>query len=302
MNKVLKVIIGLIISIVLLYLLLFNIELEVISNYLADISFEIIIVGFFIYLFMNLFRAARLKVLFPDISVKDILRITFIHNFFNNLLPVRTGELSHIYLIKKKKSYAHGVSSLFFLRFLDLLTVAIIFVVALLFSQFVVSDFYTYIIWLIVLLAVILLAYIIFVNVNIKHKFVSKVQKTIKEYSYKKIFLALFSTVGVWIFSFLLYYIIVQDLSMNLSYFDIVIPTCLLILSTVLPISGLAGFGTMEGAWTLGLLYLGIPKAEGVSSGLIIHILRIVYVVILGGIGFLISKTDKNKRKILNRK
>jgi hypothetical protein len=45
----------------------------------------------------------------------------------------------------------------------------------------------------------------------------------------------------------------------------------------------------MEGAWVIGLLYFGIGKDIGVASGILIHLLRILYILILGLIGFVLN-------------
>ncbi|HMT91941.1 lysylphosphatidylglycerol synthase transmembrane domain-containing protein [uncultured Thiothrix sp.] len=50
------------------------------------------------------------------------LRLTLLHNFFNNLLPARTGELSFPMMMKRyfDINYAQSVSALLWFRFLDL--------------------------------------------------------------------------------------------------------------------------------------------------------------------------------------
>lgn len=69
-------------------------------------------------------RTWRLYDYFPALRPYPVacLRLTLLHNVFNNLLPARTGELSFPMMMKRYFgiNYAHSVSALLWFRFLDL--------------------------------------------------------------------------------------------------------------------------------------------------------------------------------------
>lgn len=69
-------------------------------------------------------RTWRLYDYFPALHPHPIatLRLTLLHNAFNNLLPARTGELSFPMMMKRyfDINYAKSVSALLWFRFLDL--------------------------------------------------------------------------------------------------------------------------------------------------------------------------------------
>jgi len=69
-------------------------------------------------------RTWRLYDYFPALRPHPVasLRLTLLHNIFNNLLPARTGELSFPMMMKRyfDINYAQSVSALLWFRFLDL--------------------------------------------------------------------------------------------------------------------------------------------------------------------------------------
>jgi uncharacterized membrane protein YbhN (UPF0104 family) len=69
-------------------------------------------------------RTWRLYDYFPALRSRPLptLRLTLLHNIFNNLLPARTGELSFPMMMKRyfDINYAQSVSALLWFRFLDL--------------------------------------------------------------------------------------------------------------------------------------------------------------------------------------
>lgn len=59
----------------------------------------------------------------------------------------------------------------------------------------------------------------------------------------------------------------------------------LAILTSLLPVSAFASFGTFEPGWVLGFGVLGIPKDLAAATGIGVHVVQLVNVVMLGLIG-----------------
>ncbi|GAA6145318.1 lysylphosphatidylglycerol synthase transmembrane domain-containing protein [Thalassolituus maritimus] len=82
-------------------------------------------IGLLLMLVSYLLRAVRFHDFFATYtrgSFLPLLRITVLHNFFNNLLPMRSGEASFPLLMKQRYGipYRHSTPALLWLRLLDL--------------------------------------------------------------------------------------------------------------------------------------------------------------------------------------
>lgn len=90
----------------------------------ASLSWKQLLVALVLLLVSYALRTWRLYDYFPALCPYPwpTLRLTLLHNVFNNLLPARTGELSFPMLMKRyfNINYAQSVSALLWFRFLDL--------------------------------------------------------------------------------------------------------------------------------------------------------------------------------------
>ena len=100
----------------------------------VDFRFSFIALG--LYIAANIFRAYRFNlILNEEISVKKFLRIVFLQNFWNVILPFRLGEISYVHMVHKSGvNIGQNIASLLGARIFDLLSIITIFTIALLFS------------------------------------------------------------------------------------------------------------------------------------------------------------------------
>jgi hypothetical protein len=56
----------------------------------------------------------------------------------------------------------------------------------------------------------------------------------------------------------------------------------LAILTSLIPVSAFANFGTLELGWVLGFGVLGIPRDLALATGLGLHAVQLVHIVALG--------------------
>ena len=60
-----------------------------------------------------------------------MLRLTFASSLASQVLPLKLGELTYVYLLKRdnRASISHGLSSLMIMRLIDLLAVSLLFII-----------------------------------------------------------------------------------------------------------------------------------------------------------------------------
>jgi len=236
----------------------------------------------------------------------------------NNILPMRTGELSYIYLLKKlhNKSTGEGIATLFVARVFDFISISLLFFISALIVQNL-PDTIIKLIWIIAIFMV-LIVFFLFILTHFGERFIVVVEKIatklglrkkhLVDYllrkgmetvdSFKKIgrgktveiFLI---SMGIWLSLYSVNYILVNAMGINLTFCVVLLGSTFLVFTTVLPIQGMGGFGTYESAWTIAFISLGITKQVAITSGFGIHILCVSYFLILGSFGLLRLKFKK---------
>jgi len=309
MRKYLKIILGSIVSVLLLILLFSQMDFNYFLTLLKNIKFSYLLLGFVSYFIMNVFRSMRFYILLKKkIGFSKITNIVFLHNFFNNILPLRTGELSFFWFMKKKKiDFPKSFSSLAISRFMDFISILLIFFMTLIFLSDIPFQIMLFRDVLLIFLFLILTSIIVLVPLSKKiikkFKFnfkairkilhnLDKIDKEIKKTSKKQLFLTFILSLFIWISSFFVFYIIIKGAQIKLSLAFIIIAATLAIFSTLLPIQGILQLGTVEGAWALGLIILGAPKQIAIYTGFLTHFVRILYFTLLGAFGYWRYKDD----------
>ena len=72
-------------------------------------------------------------------------------------------------------------------------------------------------------------------------------------------------------------------------------------MSAMLPVSGLAAFGTWEAAWTLGFTRLGLTEQEAIVSGFATHILSQLHDYGLGIVALLVLMAPFQTARVARR-
>ena len=310
-SKTIAKISAVVITAVLLAILLSQIQIADIIVTLASIDPLYLVAGFILYTCSYFFRALRFHILLnKEVRLRDLFNIVCVHNMVNNILPARTGELSYIYLLKKlhNKKTGEGIATLFVARVFDFISISLLFLV----SAFMMHELPKMIIksvWVIALflglIAIFLIALLFFgkpflnlvkifferFNWDKKHfadYLLRKGEETVESFekikiSGKIIIIALIlNSFAIWLLLYSLNYILVRAMDINLSYFEVVFASTFAVFTTILPIQGIGGFGTLESGWTVGFIAVGVTKEVAISSGFGFHIILWLYFVILG--------------------
>ncbi len=322
-KQIVTIVISTVITIVLIYLLLKTISLKDFSDAFSKISLVVIALSFFAYLLSYVFRTLRFKELNPKIRFNKLFSIVCIHNFFNNIIPARIGELSYVYLVGKQKDQTteSGIASLVFSRIMDLgITLLLSLLVLILFKSKLNLDEKNY---LLVLFLIIIILAISVIVLFFRQKVEGVVKKTVDFTQIKKIssllslldkiklsliyfkstiskriiVLSVIYSLGIVFAQYVFFYVIMKDLGLGLSFLNVVLGSMLIFIAVILPVQGIGGFGTYEGVWTIVLIYFGIPLEIAITTSFIIHILQLAYLTILGSVGLIHYKILDRKEK-----
>ncbi|MCP4725092.1 MAG: flippase-like domain-containing protein [bacterium] len=225
-------------------------------------------------------------------------RLVLLHNFFNNLLPMRTGEAAFPLLMKRyfAVNITESISVLFWLRFLDLHFLSVAAYIILF------SDFYTSVPGNILLLALILLPAGIyafrrkltpladadgsFIKRNLT-KLASGLPDSVSRLLRSWLWTVMNWSLKLTAYAFIL--VTVIDIKFSSAVFASIIGD----LSSILPIHGFAGTATYEGGVVLGLKYFQIPLETALNAAVVLHIFFLACSFIGACIGYLIYSKNK---------
>jgi len=229
----------------------------------------------------------------------------------NNVLPARTGELSYIFLLKKlhQRKIEEGIATLIVARLFDFIVISIIFFVSVVGVQnlpAVINEVIGIIAGLLGLVVLLLISFLYLGDkfLYIARKFVLRLRLNTRPMNYvlkkgeevgeflggksRGIVLQLFLvSLGLWIASYMVAVVLITGLQLELTVFEILVCTSFLAVTTSLPIQGILGLGTTEGAWSVGFLLFGIAKEVAISASFGLHIIVLGYLLILGVYGII---------------
>jgi len=284
-----------------------------------------LIIGLILMFSIDYFKAYRSKILVGSdrIGIGDMFVVSLIRNAFNMVLPARTGELSYVYVLKRKFKFPVeiGVSTLMVALIFDTVVVFLMIVISIIIvgiNRFAISS--TSIILIAIGLLIIALLILVFLYKIIrfftgifnwiisktrigKNKAVQYIYKKLvdtnenikiiqKRKIYWKVFLA---SVATRILKFTSYYFLIHAILKpmgyefgDLSYWVIFLATVAAEISAVLPTHALAGFGTYEGAFALAFVALGFSSKISIIVGFNYHIINLIFTVTLGIIAMIV--------------
>ena len=297
----------------LLYFLLRQIDFHSLLRLLLQVNLVYLLLGSLMYLgkaFTRTFRIMRLNQAVSPGFIR-MLRLTLATGLASQLLPMKLGEFSYVYLLKKehRSPISHGLSSLMAIRIIDLLAISLLFVLAsLVFPTPGGLSIYlrSVMIFMGILLAMIL--GMLFLSVNerfnvqflyrwhvverftILQKFVHAVEGFIVDFrQYQS--LQYLEWLGLalleWFINYAVFYLLLLGLGLTPTYFDTVVGVTFAALASVLPVNSFGNFGTQEAGWATGLILLGYSKDIALTSGFATHLLTLLFMLIFGGISWL---------------
>jgi len=313
-----KEILGILIAVSLILFLLSQIEFSKLVYSLASIDPLYLALGFALYFTTYFLRAARFKVILgSEAKYLDLLKVLFIHNMVNQVLPARTGELSYIYLMEKRNLPINkGISSLALARVFDLVGISLLFLISILVLGELNSTFLN--LMLVMSFVVGLTLFMLLCLFLYKKKFIDRVQsltellrvnkfdftkralekgeeaiEDMKVIKSKHVFLySTLISMGIWFISTILMYLFLSQMDVMLSIWEGCLGSMVIVITSILPIHSVGGFGTTESVWATIYISLGVSKEMAIASGIGIHLILFMYLLIIGVVGVFLMRMD----------
>jgi len=290
LKRILSFGLKLLVSSILLYIFLSQIDINAVKETLKQTKIPLFITGFFIYL-SAIFVATRRWALFLPSELKyfKLVSLYFIGSFFNTFLLGLVGgdAVKAFYLYRHIGKGGLSLATVFMDRYMGLSAMAGIAIIASIGGYTFIKG--TQIVWFIlVFLCVLLLASFILWTVNWgKIKFLSSFYTPLMEYKTKKqiIYKGLLlgfvvQCLGIISVCFLSFSI---GLNVPIVYFFIFIP--IISVASAIPVS-VAGLGIREAGFVILFTKVGLTSAEALSLSLLVFT-TMVMTNLIGGIEYL---------------
>ncbi|MEW6439780.1 MAG: lysylphosphatidylglycerol synthase transmembrane domain-containing protein [bacterium] len=258
----------------------------------------------------------RLLVHSRSVPVKRLLDIVLVHNFMNHFLPLRAGELTYVYLLRRREGVpvAEGLTTLVISRCLDLVSFTLYYPLAILalhLGGFAFPPFVRRALWAAALLFLLLMALLVALSwkgralldrfertswvrgLRRRSRLAKLVLDKLEEVSlgfehlgnrriYWKALALSLATLGL---VYLVGYVLLTGMGYFISFPLIIVCSTLASLGFMLPLYSFGGFGTLEAGWTVGCMMAGFSKEMALASGFSFHILVLAYVTLMGIVG-----------------
>ena len=303
-----KTIIGLIISIVGIYLAFYDFDISTFLYTVGSIKYEYVLLACMLLIFSVWLRALRWKLLFKmkdGVNTYSLFQYELIGYFGNNILPLRLGELLRTYMLGKQyslpKPYVFGTIVLE--RILD--TFSLVFLSLLLLIIYPLNDFIRNYIYLGILISLVILFLLLALNkmnlVKINKGFLSFIARFVdgfKNIKYKKIPNLSILSILIWC----VYWLDVHLIQAAFGFSMTISHSLLLLVVTTLFMSIPSAPG-MIGTFHLGVKYVMVilfvdsyifTTSQVASFAIVLHAYGYISYTVIGAIYFVRSQFNIN--------
>jgi uncharacterized protein (TIRG00374 family) len=297
---------GIIVSLVFIYLLFKNTNVSEILKNIASINISSLILIPLLTLFIIALKTFRWKKLLDksdNIPYRVLLPIGYMSNFLNIIFPFRAGEVAQIFLTKSytRISRSNIAGSLFLNKFMEIISMLILFYPLTVFVSIPALDFLITPIRYLLIFTIIFLLLFAFNIIDIKkHKQpTNKVMGSLyrflmslkhiedKGLLIKSILISLF----VWLIELVKIYLLLNAFGIDVPFWATILVTVGINLAMLIPATS-GSFGPYEYAIILVLGIFAVPKEKAVAFAITLHFLEIILVLIIGFIFYLRIKKN----------
>jgi len=304
-----RVLIALTISLIILVLLFQFADPGKILTVLTQITWQAILLGFVLSIASYFLRALRFYILLQKrVSFSELLSVVAVQNLLVNTTPSRVGDVSFLYILKKKNHIGaiQSASALVIARIFDFTVIMLCLFFSLLFTPNTpeaIAKALPAIVAMVVGLNIFLLILVyhgrkaqsafekILGSLNLVEKFpfpflLEKTQKLCESFEQIKSRKIFFTTLVISALSWFTIYstsiVLIRGLGFDFPAPLIVVGATAAMFSAFLPIQGLGGFGTIEAAWVVVLLPFGYSPETIILASLNSHIIYLFYYTLMG--------------------
>ena len=299
---------------VIIFILYRQIDFEKFQSLSFKIDYTLMVAAFTLYVGSSLIRAKRFNYLLDNgVKLIDMFKITSLYNLYTGLLPGGIGELSFVYLLRKKVegSVPAAFSSVIITRIHDIFIMAVFLLISLLIvGNAEVTKAEYVMIFAVIIIMLFLIRYIdlIINTINktlslvIRHgsfllntiEHLSRVGRIMRVNRDKSLSL-LFVSASYWVVNSFIVQLLFRSMGVNLGYFEAVLMTAITIFVSIIPFNTLGGFGYKEAGITLGLMFIMVDKNSAIFYSFLFHLLSLGFMFALATLGML---TDVKLTKV----
>ena len=316
LQKTVRIVLPTLLVIIISFFLLKEIDLKKIPETLSGVSVQAITIGFVCYCLLVLAKTLRFRtILRLDASVTQVYPILALHTFWGNFLPMRTGDISYVYLMQRRQNVevTQGIASLMIASLIDLvLLVGLMAASAIPLLDKLSSHFSRTILFLIPLLIGIGLMSVMVLACIAPEMCKSMAMKCtrpllrwekrpltwilnniIAVINHLTVFRLNIHLLKVWVYSLLCLIIrfgfqcyLVSEMGVDIPLIEVLFALAFTNGFNLLPIQSVANFGTTEFPFAWLLNYFGTSLDISIATGISLHLLILLYCLPLGIFGF----------------
>ncbi len=295
----------LLITLLPIYLILKNIDLDITFGLITNIGLPYLFSAMVVLLIQIFVMTIRWEIVLDslgiEISFKNVISIFWIGLFFNQILPTSVGgdAVRGLYLYQRGYSFAKASQGVIFDRIIGLISlVAIVIITLPLGLQLVDSDNAKWGLMSIIIFFICALTLLLNINMissrfqkwNLIYKF-SSIMTVIRDsiFSLNPGFKLLLISILVHFLSILTMTILAIGMQLELRIIGLLVIVPVVTLLMVLPIS-IAGWGIREGAMIIGLGFIGVGAENAFALSLLFGFLMLSIAIPGGAIWIVSSK------------
>jgi len=309
----LKAIVGLLITVALVAVLLHFVDPRDVMRMLSRTRWPLYGAALGIWIVMYLVRTVRFVLLAPRTPFVTMLCIASVHNFLLRLLPMRAGDVSYAFLVRRTGNAGLGESllGLLLLRVLDATVVVVVFTVTLALdsgtylgdrrSGLLVASLAGALGLLLVFALPRLLRVVLRGSRRVVTLFgiqdrpvvdraLGHVDRSIETFARIGLSTTLKitgATVVLWLLTFTAFFVIMRAFTMPVGVTQTVLGSTAAVVTGFLPIGGIGSFGTLEAGWFLGFVLVGLDQQQAVASGFGVSLATFSYAALMGLVGWI---------------
>jgi uncharacterized membrane protein YbhN (UPF0104 family) len=274
---------------------------------------------FTLSLFLRSWRA-RMVLLgcFCAPSIRFFL-ITTLHNAANQVMPMRSGEMTYPYLFKKYAGFliSKGAASLLVIRLYEVFVLVIILLLGLIWlksegetgiligSAAAVLAVTAFLFWRQLPGLLLMLEGLIKrvryrsgekdISTNRQDSFLYLLAQEVAKPISISVHLGLaLSSLANWFVIIALFWCVLSGVGINLGFAEAVVGSSICGLGQLVPLGTIGNFGPIEAGWTLGFALVGVEVKAALSAGIIMHLLVFASSLLLAFISWVVLQLSQS--------
>lgn len=290
-NKYFKNVVGIIISLSILYYLFFSVDIKVIWENIKELPLYLYISLFGIYIVNLTLRTFRWSLIIDHsdkVRLQSIFKAIIYGYLLNTLLPAKLGEIAKVEYLSQK----YNASRSFFLgtavidRIFDVLIIVLFFGLSILYSEIVMSILMNSWVPVALLLFGFICSILLIINIKKIDKYLFYLPKKLKLKleiyidkidesskiltSYRKLSIIITLSVIIWMLSCLSCFLILYAMGIQLPFYVYFFVVSAGVFGMIIP-STSANIGVYHGVATASLMLFMVSREDALSYAIIAH-------------------------------